>query len=554
MKKIHITGLLIIVMTVIIVLVLWASFQYACNPFTLEKSITMSGGWECNWEGSHDTTMMSFPGSVMGGYAGRYLHISNTLTMENFSNPCLFLRTSEQNVKVYINKSPIYEYVRNGSDRSPGSMYHFINLPNNYIGGKLDIYLMSPLTQYSGVVNEIRVGSSISHMMYVLDKSSLELVLAVTITLVGFILFFFFLAMALSGSRYVNILYLSLYIILSGLWMSSESRALELFIQNPRLILSLAFIGQYLAPIPLIAFIIKTYKLKRSAWLEYFIWIFSAYFIITSTLYLIERVEFINTLVFFHILLAACIIMVSFISIGEIRAGNKNIKLFFVGLTLLCLSIFVDMISFYFSSTPWLSSNSFYQLGVFLFIVITIASLAQHMFMTRDEQISHDILLSLAFKDTLTGFGNRTSFDERVISINSNLDAYSSIHMIIMDINGLKAVNDNFGHKEGDRLIMDGARLVNETLGRLGELFRIGGDEFAIIIIDVEPYFIHVEVESLNKLIASYNESQNTFQVSIAYGIDTFNKGHDKDLHSVFVKADRAMYICKENQKSLQMK
>lgn len=540
--------------SVVIVLVIWASYDYASNPFTRETAIAMNDGWECSWEGSNETTTLSLSGIVRGGYAGEYLHISNTLTLEAFNNPCLFLRTSEQNVKVYLNNNLIYEYVREDSDRSPGSMYHFINLPGNYIGGRLDIYLMSPLSQYSGVVNEIRVGSSTSHIMHVLNKSSLELVLSVTIVFVGFILLFFFLAMFFSGSKYSNILYLALFIILSGIWMSTESTALELFLQNPRLIMSLAYIGQYLAPIAVLVFILKTYRPKRSVWLATFMWIFAANFIVTSTLYLVHAVEFINTLVFFHILLAACIILSCVVSIQEIKSGNKNIKMFFVGLMALCLFTSIDIVRFYFSPIPWLSDNSFYQAGVIIFIMITIASLAQHVFVTRDEQISHEILLSLAFTDTLTGLRNRTSFDERVASINSGLSAYSSIHLIVMDINGLKIVNDNFGHKEGDHLIVDGARLINETLGRLGELFRIGGDEFAIIITEVEPYFIHVEVESLNKMIASYNESKNTFQISIAYGLDTFIKGHDKDLHSVFIRADRAMYICKENQKSLQKK
>ena len=79
--------------------------------------------------------------------------------------------------------------------------------------------------------------------------------------------------------------------------------------------------------------------------------------------------------------------------------------------------------------------------------------------------------------------------------------------MVILDINGLKIVNDTFGHREGDQLIVQGARLIKETLGQLGEIFRIGGDEFVVLSTNIEPYFIQVELDTLNKKISAFNES-----------------------------------------------
>ena len=81
--------------------------------------------------------------------------------------------------------------------------------------------------------------------------------------------------------------------------------------------------------------------------------------------------------------------------------------------------------------------------------------------------------------------------------------------------------------------------------------YLIGGDEFVVLVTNIEPYFIQVELDTLNKKIAAFNESGATFHMSIAYGLASFNKEHDKDLNDVFERADKSMYICKENQKVL---
>ena len=401
------------------------------------------------------------------------------------------------------------------------------------------------------MVNEVRIGSITSHILYIIKLGSIGLFLAVVAIMLGFIMFAFFLSMRASGSWHPNILYLAFFVILSGCWMSAESRTVEVFIRNPLLITCVSFMSQYLAPIPLLAFVISTFKPKHANWLTGFLHIFAAHFLVATMLYLAGRIEFYDTAIIFHSLLASCLVVFVYSAITEMRRGRKSAKLFFLGCILLSISIAADVLRYYFLSLPWVVKPVIYQYGLFIFIITTTASLAHHIFLTHEEKISHDILMSLAFTDTLTGFKNRRSFDERIAAINEKLDSYSSIHLVILDINGLKKVNDTFGHREGDQLIIDGSRLIKETLGQLGEIFRIGGDEFVVLVTNIEPYFIQVELDTLNKKIAAFNESGATFHMSIAYGLASFNKEHDKDLNDVFERADKSMYICKENQKVL---
>jgi len=535
----------------IIAAIIIVSSVGSVNPISKDESLTISHGWTCSWVDSDDTITISLPGTVADGYAGRTLHLTNTLPVRFFDRPSLMIRTSEQRAAVHLNGIPIYEFVPGDPQRAPGSMYHFISLPSGYEGGRLDIFLSSPLNQFSGVANEVRIGSITAHILYILKQGSIGLFLAVVAIMLGFIMLAFYLSMYFSGSRHPSILYLALFVILSGCWMCSESRALELFIRNPMLIMCIAFMSQYLAPIPLLSFVIDTYRPKYSHWLKRFQYIFAAHFFASSILYMLGRIEFYDTAILYHSLLACSIVILVLTAFTEMRRSNKSVRLFFLGCILLSISICADILRYYFRTLPWVVKPVIYQYGLFIFMIATVAALAHNTFITREEKIGHDILMSLAFTDTLTGFKNRRSFDERIAAINERLDAYSSVHMVILDINGLKNVNDTFGHREGDQLIVQGARLIKETLGQLGEIFRIGGDEFVVLSTNIEPYFIQVELDTLNKKISAFNESAPTFELSIAYGLASFIKDHDKDLHDVFERADKSMYICKENQKGL---
>jgi len=521
------------------------------KPIYKDEAITIDDGWVCSWTDSGETITMSLPGQVPGGHAGRTLRITNTLPGRLYNSPSLMFRTSEQSASVYLDGVSIYEYIPGNPQRAPGSVYHFISLPSWYPGSRLDIYLSSPLDQFSGIVNPVRIGSITSHIIYILKQGSQSLLLAMVAITLGLIMLIFFVSMRASGSKHPNILYMAIFVILSGCWMASENRALELFVRNPLLVTCTAFMSQYLAPIPLLAFVIKTYKPRHTGWFVVYLHIFATHFILSSILYLLGKTEFYDTTVFFHLLLASCVVVFVYSALTEMRRGKKSAKLFFLGCISLSISIFADMLRYYFTPLPWTVKPVIYQYGLFIFIIATTASLAQYIFLTQEEKISHDILMSLAFTDTLTGFKNRRSFDEKVAEINEKLDSYSSIHLVILDINGLKKVNDTFGHREGDQLIIEGSRLIKETLGQLGEIFRIGGDEFVVLVTNIEPYFIQVELETLNKKIAAFNENAATFQISIAYGFASYTKDHDNDLNDVFERADKSMYICKENQKGL---
>lgn len=156
----------------------------------------------------------------------------------------------------------------------------------------------------------------------------------------------------------------------------------------------------------------------------------------------------------------------------------------------------------------------------------------------------------LAYKDSLTGVRNKTAYDNEVQRLESNLssgEARFGIGMI--DLNFLKKINDTYGHNHGNEAIKKLCLIVCKIFAH-SPVFRIGGDEFVII-------FQNSDYENIDSLIASFKEQleaskrcENEWErVSAAIGIAFYDSSLDKNVESVFKRADMNMY---ENKKAMK--
>lgn len=155
---------------------------------------------------------------------------------------------------------------------------------------------------------------------------------------------------------------------------------------------------------------------------------------------------------------------------------------------------------------------------------------------------------SQAYTDAMTGVGNKTAYLEFVREINERL-AYESplFSVIVCDVNGLKTVNDEYGHEEGDRLLIGTAACLRAVYGSKN-IFRIGGDEFIAILPDVREEDVLVSFAALDEEIARYNAAlppDAAVAVSFSRGTATFRRGLDKEFREVFRRADRQLYVDK---------
>lgn len=123
----------------------------------------------------------------------------------------------------------------------------------------------------------------------------------------------------------------------------------------------------------------------------------------------------------------------------------------------------------------------------------------------------------LSMYDALTGLPNRRAFENRLQELEQAGDSIPDAVLIMLDVNGLKRVNDHYGHTAGDDLIISAGGVVRDTFGGEGTCYRIGGDEFAVVLTDLSVPMQQYE-RRFEDHAAKVNESSR-WKLSIARGV-----------------------------------
>jgi diguanylate cyclase (GGDEF)-like protein len=156
----------------------------------------------------------------------------------------------------------------------------------------------------------------------------------------------------------------------------------------------------------------------------------------------------------------------------------------------------------------------------------------------------------LATHDGMTGLFNKAFFEAEIRRLNFGR-AYP-ISIIVIDANNLKRVNDQYGHPEGDKLIRNIGMLVNQTFRNDDIQARIGGDEFAIILIATDLHSCSEILGRFREKIAKFNGKNDTLPVDVAIGFATTQE--KENLNEVLKRADILMYEEKKSLKAEKLK
>ncbi len=163
---------------------------------------------------------------------------------------------------------------------------------------------------------------------------------------------------------------------------------------------------------------------------------------------------------------------------------------------------------------------------------------------TEELEEANRKLRELAVVDAMTGVGNKTAYLEKMRSLDEQISrGRASFSVCVFDLNGLKEINDKYGHECGDIAICDAAEVLKTVFGK-ERLYRIGGDEFIAILdgmkqSDTDRCFREVEDK-----ILLHNQTERPYKVplAIAKGAAVFQAGEDKGYRDVFRRADNDMY------------
>lgn len=162
-----------------------------------------------------------------------------------------------------------------------------------------------------------------------------------------------------------------------------------------------------------------------------------------------------------------------------------------------------------------------------------------------DQKRMEADLRRLADQDSLTGLANRRVFEEALAVQISRCQRYGeSAQLLLIDLDGFKQVNDRHGHTTGDHLLEAIAESIRSRLRATDLVARIGGDEFAVLLLQVSAATREVAAQSLRRAIATTAVPTDTGPVALQASIGIADLGPDtRHAEAALRAADAAMYV-----------
>lgn len=464
--------------------------------------------------------------------------------------PAIMWRSKYTTVECYVDDLLVYEYAVDLYDSVSfiGKHYNFITLPREYQGKELTLKLT--VCEHRAATNyEIPLfGSNEDLKAKLIHDNIVVIATAVFMEIFGVTYLFMSLifSAAIPNSR-AQILE-SLLCMNLGAWLLSYCNLFSLFYNTP-LETQIEFFTLYMI-VPYFYLIqLSIQKITRKA-MFYAIVIISC--LIPALQYLLHyafNIHLRTTRPFYYVdAIFGLVVTIWFL--------NKNLKKHDIsksgmiqmnGITGFAITLFIHFLSYlgeiYNIRSLHVLNRTIICFGYLILVISMLANYLVFITWNYAQRQEHDSLSHLAYADGLTNLPNRAKADKELEELKNETNDYC---IISIDLNGLKLVNDKFGHPTGDKYIKDFAKVISTTFGENDFCARIGGDEFIAIIKNSStkdiPSMIDRMISALNVMNALYSE----YKRSVATGFAFLHEFEENNPHEVYLLADQRMY---ENKK-----
>ena len=562
-KKNRIYHIIYAIMAVFFILMLiWAAVaNRGKSPSTLlsEGNIAFDEGWYLEDGSTADVSHLNKISSVEP-YQEQSVYNSLPDDLEEGISLCF--RSKNIYYQVYVDGELRYEPLRRESsvyNKSFGNRWNYVPLYLSDAGKIVEVRFHTVYDGGRACIDNLYLGSAAGEIVSTFTGKAVAFSTCLLILFVGLLLIVADIPANMQMHKNHELLYLGLFAISIALWCLAETNLLQFYTDDSRIIQLLSCCALIMIPIPLILYLDAAFGFKKKAVVPVICGLSAAEFVICTVLHFTGVMDYHETLTFSSVMVAISAFLLFFsIMKNALWKGKSKIRNIYrvlrtVGFMGLSIAAVIDIFRYYRGSTN--DNAMFVRIGLLIFIICYGSSSLERMINAVKLGVQSEFVSQLAYRDGLTGIGNRTAFQERLVELEKEKQNTSGIAIIMFDVNDLKLVNDNQGHQKGDELLVRSSEIITTAVESVeGSCYRIGGDEF-VGILSGEDVTGRCEkiVVNFTKAMEEYNAVKGQpFRISIASGYAVYDKLDEEEmLMDVYQQADVRMY---ENKKMIKAK
>ena len=461
-------------------------------------------------------------------------------------NPTVVFRSKYTTLRCYLDGELVYNFGDDLFQKNSffGKMYHFITLDTDYAGKifVLDMYVTedkpfdSPDIPLLGSHDDVAGALVHSHLIIIATGAFLFIF--------GMAFFCIALLFVSSVPEITSLLLGALFCMNTGVWLLTYYSLLSFFVYTP-LESEIEYFTLYLIIPYCYLMLYHILKLKKerifmammyaSCFIPLFQYIlhylFNIHLRVTLPLY------HLNGLVGFGVLIYYCV------RVAKDPTIESSTRVQMTGLLFFAIGMFMHFVIYVLNHMhiPTLPLANMLMIagGCLLFAMCQLSTylifIAEH-YARKQENIS---LSHLAYADGLTTLANRAKAEKTMADLDNSSDDYC---IISIDLNGLKPINDKFGHPTGDRYIKDFSKVLTNTFADYGLCARVGGDEFIVILKETSVEQIDNLIGRMDSALNVMNALYTEYERSVSSGYAFRHEFSTPTAHKVYMRADKRMY------------
>ena len=465
-----------------------------------------------------------------------------TLDASGTNENSLFFYALHEEVRVFIGGIPTYTLQvgrENRVAKATGGSWVSVPIYPSDTGKPITVTITPLFDSVADRTPEFYVGSLFAMFFDQLRSDMPQLFLSFLCMILGLFIIFMTLWLGLNaGNKMYNMLFLGIFAILLGAWRVSDTRSSPILLPGNPMFLNYVSIGiLFLLAPPLLIFLDMSFKSEKPTVLTIASPLLSTAAIVVLVLQMLGVAEFKQMLTVSHFMILIGIILIaveSFRQRGKVK--NSIFRKSHRFIVLLLVGVILDLTVYYIGGD---SAKVIYS--ILSFVLYAAIIFAANVFDTSRR----------ANRDGHTGLVNKGYWDELM---DDRSPVAPTLAIIMMDINNLKQVNDSLGHDAGDRLILNFANILRNTLPRHSVICRWGGDEFAVLLTETTREQVERSIQDVRDAADACSTSPSEPPISFGAGFALAGDYPGLSRRELVAIADSQMYRDKQLRKELAAK